>query len=751
MKTTSRLKAHGKKYPLSYRLVLYVVVCGLLLTLVTTAFQLHSYYRNDVGTVQKNVKYLGHSYAGPIAISAYYVRIDQLKSQLRDALRLKGIAYLEVSELRGSSRYVLAAEGNPDARIDDLVEYPLTFTDATGEQFDCGTLKVIVDLQAIHRDFWKTAAVILGTNAVKIFLVSLFVLVTIQRLLMRHLIAIANYTRSFGLDTLTVPLSLDRRESGNHDPDELDQIVLGMNDMRLRIIEDISERERAEEAQRQTEQKYLTLFEQSTDAIAIVRPDGEIIRANPACSELMGADPEEIEGADIVQFYWNEADRDRFRRELLDKGFVREFEWKLRKKDGTQRFCTVSSAAWKDSDGTILGHLSIMRDITDRKRLEEQLLRSQKMQAVGTLAGGIAHDFNNLLHVIQGYAELALLKEIRDGQPGHAQLQEIKRAAESAAELTRGLLTFSRRVESKLRPVDLNHELEQVARMLERTIPKMIGIELNLADDLDTISADPAQLQQVVMNLSVNARDAMPEGGKLTIETRNIHLDADYCRAHLATDPGDYVLLSVSDTGCGMAKETVDHIFDPFFTTKETGKGTGLGLSIVYGIVRNHGGSVLCYSEPEVGTTFKVYLPALSEKQEAGATERVEDLVGGSETILLVDDEEAVRSLGRTILATFGYSVLTASNGREALDVFTKRMGEISLVVLDLNMPEMCGRECLSEIMKIDPSARVVIASGYAVNGQIDAALEEGAKASVRKPYEARQMLELIRKVLDRE
>ena len=348
----------------------------------------------------------------------------------------------------------------------------------------------------------------------------------------------------------------------------------------------------------------------------------------------------------------------------------------------------------------------------------------------------------------QGYADLGLL-DVKNEQPGHSELTEIRAAARQAAELTRGLLTFSRRVEGELLRVDLNHELMPISKMLKRTIPKMISIQLNLAEDLRTVKADPGQLLQAVMNLAVNARDAMPDGGKIVIETANVHLDADYCKAHHASKPGDYVLLAISDTGCGMDKETREKIFDPFFTTKEIGKGTGLGLSVVYGIVKSHGGNIICYSEPGEGTTFKIYIPAVEQSREPRELDQSGGLVGGTETILLVDDEDSVRMMAVELLQRFGYSVLTASNGREALEVFHKHAESIALVILDLIMPEMGGRECLRELLRIDPDVAVLIASGYGANGQIDGAMEEGAKASIRKPYEARQLLETVRSVLD--
>ncbi len=501
---------------------------------------------------------------------------------------------------------------------------------------------------------------------------------------------------------------------------------------------------------RESEEKYRTLFEESKDAIFIVRPKGEIIDANPASSELFGVTGDELVGANVLQFYKNSSDGEKIRRAIDENGFIREFNWRIKRNDGIERICNLTASAWKNDHGEVIAHLSIARDITAAKHLEEQLVQSQKMEAVGTLAGGIAHDFNNLLHVIMGYADMAML-DVREGDPGYQAFKHIKDASRSAAELTQGLLTFSRRVESQLRPVDLNRELEHVVGMLRRTIPKMIAIDLKTDENLGRVNADPAQLQQVLMNLCLNARDAMPGGGRLLVETSSVTLHADDCAYHLEMAPGKYLLLSVSDTGCGIDAKSVQQVFDPFYTTKDVGKGTGLGLAIVYGIVKNHGGGIICRSEPGKGTCFHIYLPAIESRQEEYPSYGSESPVGGNETILLVEDEESVRRLGEQILSRFGYSVISAANGLQAVKAFARNRNTISLVILDLIMPDMGGRQCLREILNIDPSAKVLIASGYAADGEMDDAIMEGARASLRKPYEAVELLEMVRKVLDPE
>jgi CheY-like chemotaxis protein len=341
-----------------------------------------------------------------------------------------------------------------------------------------------------------------------------------------------------------------------------------------------------------------------------------------------------------------------------------------------------------------------------------------------------------------------MAKESSD--PDYEKLQAIEASAQRASELTQRLLVFGRKVESQLKPIDLKQEVVQVSKMLERTIPKMIEIELSLAENLRIINADPVQIEQIMMNLGVNARDAMPEGGKLSFETEDVTLDESFCITHLGSKPGEYVLLKVSDNGVGMEKELQEHIFEPFFTTKETGKGTGLGLAMVYGIVKSHGGYITCESEPNHGTTFNIYFPAIEKEQEKRKSKEVEARIkGGSETLLLVDDEENIRNLGVELLTSFGYNVTTAPDAERALEIYDKENGKIDLVILDLNMPGMGGRRCLEKLIKMDPTIKIIVASGYSVNGPTKDVIEAGAKGFVGKPFEVKEMLQVIREILD--
>ncbi|MFZ0448586.1 MAG: PAS domain S-box protein [Desulfatiglandaceae bacterium] len=520
---------------------------------------------------------------------------------------------------------------------------------------------------------------------------------------------------------------------------------------------DITERKKGEEALRKSQATLERVFQALPMGLGLVQ-DRVMQWHNNAMSKILGYGSEELQGKSPRMLYSNEED---FRRvwatvseAILDREMA-EVETRWVRKDGSIVDC-LARYTLIDPEMEASPVLSMVEDISFRKRAEEenkkleaQLFHAQKMEAVGTLAGGVAHDFNNLLQAILGYTQM-LLMDLDGSEAETSKLKQIEKSAQRASELTQQLLTFSRKVESKLRPIDLNDEVKQVRQLLERTIPRMIDIEVHLQDDPWIINGDPSQIEQIMMNLGVNARDAMSEGGKLLFETENVVLDREYCSAHLGARPGRYVLLSISDSGMGMDKTTVEHVFEPFFTTKEVGKGTGLGLAMVYGIVKNHDGYIMCYSEPEKGTIFKIYFPALETegvKEEKAPGE--EALEGGNETILLVDDEESLRQLGKELLRRFGYTVITATDGETAIETWKEKREVIALVILDLVMPGMGGKQSLEALLEMDPGLKVVIASGYSVNGRTKEALDAGARGFIRKPYEIREVLKVIRKVLD--
>jgi PAS domain S-box-containing protein len=400
-----------------------------------------------------------------------------------------------------------------------------------------------------------------------------------------------------------------------------------------------------------------------------------------------------------------------------------------------------------DDTGNISRIVRMAKDITERQQLEAEVRRAQKMEAVGTLSGGLAHDFNNLLQVIIGYTSLASMK-FKPDDAVYQQLEAVMEAAWRGNDITRQLLTVSRKTESRKQPLALNPLVKNVSKLLEHTIPKMIFLQQELGGDLWTVNADSAQLEQVLMNLAVNAKHAMPDGGSLIFETRNTELGVQYCRLHPGLKPGNYVMLSVTDTGCGMDKKTQSHIFEPFFTTRAPDEGTGLGLAMVYGIVKKHDGHLLCYSEVGEGTSFKVYLPAFGKDIEVVQWEpEVVQQTSGTETVLLVDDEPSIRHLAKGLLTKAGYTVLLAANGQEALDLYAKEGNKIEFVILDLNMPVMGGIECLGALQERAPDLPVLLASGFALNEETGKLISNKV-GYIGKPYQEKEFLIKIREII---
>lgn len=430
-------------------------------------------------------------------------------------------------------------------------------------------------------------------------------------------------------------------------------------------------------------------------------------------------------------------------------------EYRMKAKDGSWIWILGRGrAVARDASGRALRLIGTHQNVTERKlaeqereNLQTQLLQAQKMESVGILAGGVAHDFNNLLHAMRGNIEL-LQGKFADS-PDARRLENVIKSIDRAAQLVQQLLFFSRKSGPRRVRVDLNSEVHAMARMLERTIPKMVALEIDLAPEARHVLADPVQMEQVLLNLAGNALDAMPGGGRLTLETRNVFLDENFTRSHPGSSPGPHVLLSVTDTGCGMDKEILKHIFDPFFTTKEVGKGTGLGLASVYGIVKGHGGYICCYSEPGQGTVFRIFLPATDHVQTTIIAPQPETpLQGGTETILVVDDDPEVRELTQEALDGHGYTVLAATSGEEALLAYAERGNNVDLIILDLGMPGMGGRQCLRELLRLDPEARVLIASGYATGDLAEEVRQDGAAGFIGKPFHLAELLARVREVL---
>ncbi|MCF8032907.1 MAG: response regulator [Desulfarculaceae bacterium] len=523
----------------------------------------------------------------------------------------------------------------------------------------------------------------------------------------------------------------------------------------VKLNREIEGRIRYEEQLQQSQARIRAMFDATADSALLLGPDSSILDINHIGARRRGLRPEQVIGRSWSENLGPELARMRegFLAQVFTTGQPVDFEEQIK---GT--YFSVRIFPVLDNRGQVVQAACYSRDISsqklaqqERERLEAQLRQSQKMEAVGTLAGGIAHDFNNLLATIMGFCELAQ-EDAQKGRVNPDDLQQIVAAAERGKDLVQQILAFSRKQGPQLMPTSLNQVVEHTMNLLRRLLPKMILIEANLAAKLPEVLADATQLEQVIMTLATNARDAMPQGGTLTIATELVKVDQSYSQVHPELAPGDHAMLTISDDGTGMPPEVSEHIFEPFFTTKDVGKGTGLGLSVAYGIVRNHGGTIELRSRTGGGTVCEICLPVYRGAGDlplAGQGSLPAEGLTGDETILLVDDVPSVRQAEKERLTRMGYRVLTADSGEEALSLYEDRGNDIGLVIMDLGMPGMGGHQAIKAILALNPQAKILVASGYAASDQVREAVQAGAAGYVIKPFHQNELLTTVRFLLD--
>lgn len=520
---------------------------------------------------------------------------------------------------------------------------------------------------------------------------------------------------------------------------------------------DISERRRAQETLRESEKRYRDLFENANDLIQSVDTEGRFLYVNRAWLQTLGYSEKELANISIFDVIspddWEHCEK--LFAEVMSGKNLDRVDVKFRTKDG-QDIYVEGSVNSKMVDGKPASSRAIFRDITDRikiaeekEKMQEQLIQAQKMEAVGTLAGGVAHDFNNLLTTIQGYSEMAMRTTDKGGQL-YKDLEAIQTSCQRAAGIIRQLLLFSRKQVMELKPISINMTVENLVKMLRRLLGENIFMVTDLAKNVSPVLGDYGNIEQIVMNLSVNARDAMPEGGKVTIKTENVTIDKKYCKRVTNAKPGKFVCLSVVDEGEGLDSAAIGHIFEPFFTTKDVGKGTGLGLSVVYGIIEEHKGWIEVASEAGIGTEFKIYLPAISGKCriESQGLYPFEDIQGQGERILLVEDENDLRELAATALSKNGYKVLAAASGKEAYELFDKAKGDFDLVFSDVVLPDTNGVKIVETLLKKKPQIKVLLSSGYTDDKAQRAIIEKQKHRFLEKPYSLPRLLFILRELL---
>jgi len=508
---------------------------------------------------------------------------------------------------------------------------------------------------------------------------------------------------------------------------------------------------KAEEAMHASEARLRAIFENSFDALLLIQADGTISESSPSCARVIGYSKEALIGCDAFELIHPDdqsAIQHEFYRQLRIPNSTVSAVCRIKHQDGSWRWAEMRRTNMLH-DPNVSALVTNFRDITDQRAAEEQLRQAQKMEAVGRLAGGIAHDFNNLLTVINGYGELAT-NSLPAGHPSRELLGEMTKAGERAANLTQQLLAYSRKTVLAPKLIDVNAIISDMERLLRRLISEDIEFIARLQPNMGLIHADPGHLEQVIVNLVVNARDAMPGGGTLTIETQQVHLDSTQLESNPGVRPGEFAMISVNDTGYGMTPEVLAHLFEPFFTTKEVGKGTGLGLAAVHGIVKQSGGHLTVDSAPGAGATFRIYFPlaetiASTTQAEGG----IRSAPKGTETVMLVEDESAVRSLARHVLRGCGYIVLDAAEGRAALELAERREQPIQLLITDVVMPEIGGREVAERLSAIHPETRVLYMSGYTEDAVMRHGILEEQVNFLQKPFSPLELARKVRQVLD--
>jgi len=524
----------------------------------------------------------------------------------------------------------------------------------------------------------------------------------------------------------------------------------------IETLNDVTDRVLLEQQLKESEEKYRDLYDNAPDGYYSLAGNGLIVEVNQTFLNMLGYSREDVVGKLFIEDLLSKESAAiclKLFPEFKQSGRITNIELTMARKDGSLLPVTMTATAIVDAEGRFVKSRSVIRDITDRRQADEekrklqgQLFQSQKLEALGTLASGIAHDFNNLLASILGYASLAKA-DLPEGDPVHEHVSIIETASLRASELTQQLLAFAKGGKYDPRPNDVNTVVREVATLLSRTIGKNIAIEVRASEDLRPALCDAGQIQQAVLNMCINGRDAMPDGGTLTITTRNEHLNVRDVQSYVEATPGDYVLVTVSDTGVGMDRKTRDHIFDPFFTTKS--RGTGLGLSLAYGIVRKHNGFIQVRSEPGAGSDFLVYLPASTAGEPRPGKKEIGDLRRGTETVLVVDDEPSITDLAREILRRYGYHVLTAASGDEAVSMYESRAQEIAVVILDMVMPGMDGRAVFRRLREIDPAVKVIASSGYSHERDADELLKQGSAGFVQKPYRIAELVRVVGNVVE--
>ncbi len=728
-------------------MAMYIILFSSMITLLSTGLQLILEYRNSIEQIETELATIENSSLSSLSQSVWVADSVFIETQLDGISANPEFEYLMI-EVDGQIKW--ASGERVSTRVIEKT-FPLVFQYKQQQQ-TIGTLTIISSVDNILNRLLARLLVVLLSNGVKTFFVAGFMLIVFQRFIGRHLNDITLFIHAYDPKDNNEKLVLSRRANDkNSEVDELDEVVLALNQYMAEIELQKVEREDAEKARLKSESLYHNLLEQQSDLISYIDKFGARTFVNTAFCRFTGLSVKQLLRQPSGNHHSGQISQGVIEASVnLTPGQpIAEHEYEMLRSDGEQRWILWTDTGVFNDHGELIGIQAVGRDISERKALETQLRHSQKMEVIGQLTGGVAHDFNNLLGIMMGNTEL-LGDTIGEAENAHTHIISLTRAIDRASSMTKRLLAFSRQQTLSPKSTALNGLVLGLEDMLVRTLGEMIELKVHLGPGNCDAMIDPNELDSALLNLAINARDAMPEGGVLTIETSNATLNEKYTKRYDDVSAGDYIKIDVRDTGTGMSPDIMDNVFEPFFTTKEFGKGSGLGLSMVYGFVKQSNGHVAVSSEQGEGTTVSLYLPVSTEKTEA--MENIEptyDKVTGRKTILLVEDDQEVREIAVRLLNANGYSVIQAQDGQQALDIIDQQLGKFDLIFTDVVMPNnMSGIDLAEKVIAKHINMKILLTSGYPETIADHDNLKALGIELIAKPYKKAQLIAAIERTL---
>ncbi len=721
---------HSLGKTLNIRIGLVILCVNIVISIIFFAFSVRLAENDFNNNIELQTKHLSDAFTQQLWL--FDLNATQKLSVLAlDASDIMGLRLLD------HNKKIIIDEGSFQGKSVVHISNELRY----GGQTLVGFIEIaFVNIEWIKQKnvIFFTVLCMVGTTLVTTFLFITF-------LLGRHLV---QPLKNLQQDMVSLADGKFRQSNLRGQKREIQNIIDVFNKMASALAQREKDQLKTEQKLRESQERYISLFNGSKDSIFTTTKEGVFVDINPAMLTLLGYTEKEVEKIIASEIYESRDDRVSFLKTLESEGSVDDYKVNLLTKDGKIKNCLLSASLWKGAAGELLGYQGIVRDITEQKRLEGQVYQAQKMEAIGTLAGGIAHDFNNILSIILGYTDLA-----REDAPPDSKfasdLDKVLEAGKRAKDLVQQILAFSRQAEIERIPIQLQSLIKEALKMLRSSIPTTIEIRENIDSKSGVVLADPTQINQILMNLCTNANHAMEEsGGILTIALNSIHVDKSDRLLSLNIEPGEYVLLTVADTGSGIGPDVLDKIFDPYFTTKEVGKGTGLGLAIIHGIIVDYGGAITVESEVGKGTTFRVYFPVV-EQEELTIIKGVGKIPMGNERILFVDDEELLIEMGQDMLERLGYSVTVRSNSLDALATFQNDPAAFDVIITDQTMPGMTGADLARRMLQIRPDIPIILCTGYSNLIDEKTAKSLGVKEFTLKPLTKGTIAKLLRKVLD--